>query len=77
MLDAAHHHIISIHPVIKHTIDAVVIAGIPLTIIDWPHMPGLYEFLGVVWISIRIYETSLVQRILDKIKHMLGFGRQA
>lgn len=67
MLDSAH-PILSLHPALKHTIDAVVIAGIPLTFLDWPHMSGLYEFLGIIWVLIRIYETALVQRFAIRIR---------
>ena len=65
------HHVISLPSVLKHSIDAVVIAGIPLSILDWPHLPGLYEFLGVVWVSIRIYETAVVQRLVTRIRKWL------
>lgn len=70
MLDSAH-PILGLPPALKHSVDAVVIAGIPLTFLDWPHMSGLYEFLGIIWVLIRIYETALVQRFVTRIRKWL------
>ena len=56
---------------VKPVIDTVVVAGIPASILDWPHWSGLYSILGIVWLLFRIYETAVFQRIKNKIKGIL------
>lgn len=40
----------------KHALDIVAVAGVPASLFDSPHLPGIYTFLGCIWIGLRILE---------------------
>lgn len=54
--------------IVKHTTDAIVLAGWGANVLDWAHLPGLYTWLGVIWLLIRISETSAVRSAVDWFK---------
>lgn len=62
---------------LKYAADTVAVAGLPLAVFDSPHLPGIYTFLGIIWLAIRIYETKLFraarQQMLSAIRRWAGY----
>jgi hypothetical protein len=58
------HRDISLGDAVKPAIDTLSLGTVVATFVGW--LPDISVFLSIIWVSIRIYETETVQKLLGK-----------